>query len=90
MADEKEVWTKCTPCDYAWRIAFLPMDIRALADVMTGARCPKCGGAALFLATAVDIEKSQNDALTKVMREALATLYDATAKRRRRKKRRKR
>jgi rubredoxin len=54
MSTGSEIWAKCAPCDYAWRIAFLPMEVFALAEVMKGARCPKCGAGKLVVATAED------------------------------------
>jgi hypothetical protein len=53
-----EWWVKCTPCDHAWIGAYLPMEVSTLAALMQHARCPKCGGAKLFMATTADIEKA--------------------------------
>jgi rubredoxin len=59
MSAKGEMWAKCKPCDYAWRIAFLPMELFALAELMKGARCPKCGAGKLLVANTSDIEKAK-------------------------------
>lgn len=35
-----------TACRHEWPAAYLPMECAALAQLLAGARCPACGGAA--------------------------------------------
>ena len=41
---DQPFWAKCVKCQHCWPAAFLPMNIRTLAQVTKGARCPRCGG----------------------------------------------
>lgn len=45
MDDEerKPFWAKCQDCGHIWTIAYTPMMLTAMAKVLKGGCCPKCG-----------------------------------------------
>lgn len=51
MADErKPFWGKCAGCGHCWPIAYLPMEVAAVAKLMAAARCPACASKTLVIA----------------------------------------
>lgn len=47
---KKEFRAQCGECDHIWVVAYLPMDLSKVANIMKTARCPNCAGAKLFVA----------------------------------------
>ena len=44
MTDDKNpVWVHCK-CEHEWIAAWMPMQMDILAQLLTGIRCPMCGG----------------------------------------------
>lgn len=53
MTDDlkKSLRGSCGECDHVWTIAWLPMPLEKAAELMKGARCPKCACATVFVAS---------------------------------------
>lgn len=41
--DREPFWAKCKVDGFVWPAAFYPMEVRAIAGILTNARCPMCG-----------------------------------------------
>lgn len=53
MTDEpkKPFWAKCGDCAHCWPMAYLPMDVSKLSQVIgRKPRCPKCASTKVFVA----------------------------------------
>jgi Zn finger protein HypA/HybF involved in hydrogenase expression len=43
--DKKPLWAKCSNCGHTWAVAYLPMEMETVAQLLTQAKnCPRCGG----------------------------------------------
>lgn len=54
-----KLWLTCKPCAHTWIAAYLPMEMSKVGKLLKGARCPKCGDKAIFMATAADVKAAQ-------------------------------
>lgn len=43
---KKPMIVKCMDCHHLWPVAYTPMPMLTLAEILTTARCPSCGAKA--------------------------------------------
>lgn len=48
MTDKQPLWVRCE-CTHKWVAAWTPMSIDIFGQLLTGLRCPMCGGRDIFL-----------------------------------------
>lgn len=48
-AQRRPFFGMCGECRHRWIVLYAPMDLRTAVRLMTGARCPMCGGSKVMI-----------------------------------------